>query len=184
MTSDLARALVTGLASLQSLVGSTDSRAGRLWIATRAAQRLGGESPEALLGGLAGSALWGLGRVLAEEQPDHWGGLIDLDPTASTEVTAQTLAHELRQGASAGSEVAYRGEPQTPVFAGLRLYQWAAIASVFAGILITTIKTTWPVLSPGLTWGSVAWAFFMWGFVQFLMGIDFPQSQKRFSRLA
>ena len=81
-------------------------------------------------------------------------------------------------------EEAYRGEPQTPVFAGLRLYQWAAIASVLAGILITTIKTTWPVLSPGLTWTSVAWAFFMWGFVQFLMGIDFPQSQKRFSRLA
>ncbi len=136
MTSDLARALVTGLASLQSLVGSTDSRAGRLWIATRAAQRVGGESPEALLGGLAGSALWGLGRVLAEEQPDRWGGLIDLDPTASTEMTAQALAHELRQGASAGSEVAYRGDERFVARLiedsgepGGRPYVWRADAS-------------------------------------------------------
>ncbi len=80
-------------------------------------------------------------------------------------------------------EEAYRGEPQTPVFAGLRLYQWAATVSVLAGIIVSTIPTTWPPLNPGLTWTSVGWGLFMWAFVQFLMGIDFPNSTKRFSRL-
>lgn len=80
-------------------------------------------------------------------------------------------------------EEAYRGEPQTPVFAGLRLYQWAATASVFSGMVLTAIPAGWPVLAPGLTWSSVGWGLFMWGFVQFLMGIDFPKSNWRFSRL-
>ena len=80
-------------------------------------------------------------------------------------------------------EEAYRGEPQTPVFAGLRLYQWAATVSVLTGIFLSTIPTAWPPLNPGLTWTSVGWGLFMWGFVQFLMGIDFPNSTKRFSRL-
>lgn len=80
-------------------------------------------------------------------------------------------------------EEAYRGEPQTPVFAGLRLYQWAATASVFSGMVLTAIPTGWPALAPGLTWSSVGWGLFMWGFVQFLMGIDFPKSNWRFSRL-
>ena len=110
MTTDLERGLAGSLASLQSLVGSSRLGSGRLWIVTRGAQRVGGEPSEALLGGLAGSALWGLGRVLAEEQPDRWGGLIDLDPAASTEAAAQALAQELRQSGGAESfEVCYRG---------------------------------------------------------------------------
>lgn len=80
-------------------------------------------------------------------------------------------------------EEAYRGEPQTPVFAGLRLYQWAAIVSVLGGIILSTIPTAWPAMNPGLTWTSVGWGAAMWVFVQFLMGIDFPNSTKRFSRL-
>jgi len=54
---------------------------------------------------------------------------------------------------------------------------------VLAGIIVSTIPTTWPPLNPGLTWTSVGWGLFMWAFVQFLMGIDFPNSTKRFSRL-
>lgn len=80
-------------------------------------------------------------------------------------------------------EEAYRGEPQTPVFAGMRLYQWAATVSVLTGISLSTIPTAWPPLNPGLSWASVGWGLFMWGFVQFLMGVDFPNSTKRFSRL-
>ena len=34
-------------------------------------------------------------------------------------------------------EEAYRGEPQTPVMAGLRLYQWADVVSVLDGIIIS-----------------------------------------------
>ncbi len=81
-------------------------------------------------------------------------------------------------------EEAYRGEPQTPVMAGLRLYQWAAVVSVLAGIIISCVPAHRPALTPGITWQSVARAGFMWVFVQFMMGIDFPNSNRRFSRLA
>ncbi len=81
-------------------------------------------------------------------------------------------------------EEALRGEPQTPVMAGLRLYQWAAMVSVLAGIIISCLPARLPVLTPGITWQSLAWAGFMWIFVQFMMGIDFPKSSRRFSRLA
>ena len=81
-------------------------------------------------------------------------------------------------------EEAYRGEPQTPVMAGLRLYQWAAVVSVLAGIIISCVPAHLPALTPGITWQSVARAGFMWVFVQFMMGIDFPNSNRRFSRLA
>lgn len=81
-------------------------------------------------------------------------------------------------------EEAYRGEPQTPVMAGLRLYQWAAVVSVLAGIIISCVPAHLPALTPGITWQSVTRAGFMWVFVQFMMGIDFPNSNRRFSRLA
>lgn len=80
-------------------------------------------------------------------------------------------------------EEAYRGEPQTPVFGKLRLYQWAAIITVVAGMILTTIPYPMPDLTPVVTWRTFAWAAFMGVFVQFMMGIDFPQSQRRFSRL-
>ena len=31
---------------------------------------------------VAQSPLWGLGRVIAQEQPTFWGGLVDLEPEA------------------------------------------------------------------------------------------------------
>ncbi|MDG9715509.1 type I polyketide synthase [Streptomyces sp. DH24] len=53
----------------------------RLWCATRSAQSVGaGDTPSRP----AEAAVWGLGRTLALEQPDRWGGLVDLpaDPDA------------------------------------------------------------------------------------------------------
>ncbi|MGW1163787.1 SDR family NAD(P)-dependent oxidoreductase, partial [Streptomyces sp. NPDC002519] len=55
----------------------------RLWCATRSAQSAGaGDAPARP----EEAALWGLGRTLALEQPDRWGGLIDLParPDADT----------------------------------------------------------------------------------------------------
>jgi hypothetical protein len=80
-------------------------------------------------------------------------------------------------------EEAYRGEPQTVIAGGLRLYQWAAIASVLLGIGATFLHADMPALSPGLTWPAVGWGLFSWAFTQFAMGIDFPKSNVRFSRL-
>jgi acyl transferase domain-containing protein/NAD(P)-dependent dehydrogenase (short-subunit alcohol dehydrogenase family)/SAM-dependent methyltransferase/acyl carrier protein len=54
---------------------------GRLWVVTRRAQAVAtpGETPGT---DIAGSALWGLGRGIAVEQPDGWGGVIDVDGDA------------------------------------------------------------------------------------------------------
>jgi prolipoprotein diacylglyceryltransferase len=80
-------------------------------------------------------------------------------------------------------EEAYRGEVQTPVLGKLRLYQWTAALSVFLGILFTLFRIEIPALSPGFDM-RVLWAALIGGiFVFFAMGVDFPYSNKRFSRL-
>ncbi|HET6344122.1 MAG TPA: beta-ketoacyl reductase, partial [Myxococcota bacterium] len=55
------------------------------------------------------AALWGLGRVIALEHPDLWGGLVDLDPTASPD-EAERLAREVYEatGGPAAEQVAWR----------------------------------------------------------------------------
>jgi membrane-associated phospholipid phosphatase/protein-S-isoprenylcysteine O-methyltransferase Ste14 len=80
-------------------------------------------------------------------------------------------------------EEAYRGEPQTPIFWGLRLYQWVAIVCVILGAVITTLVRTplTPEPVPHFSSTSVALAcgFAAW----FVSGVDFPESSRRFSRL-
>ena len=81
-------------------------------------------------------------------------------------------------------EEAYRGEPQTPIVGGLRLYQWIAIASVVAGAAVTILPSTEVTPAPQFTWESLiagaAFGLFTW----FALGVDFPNSNKRFARLA
>ena len=81
-------------------------------------------------------------------------------------------------------EEAWRGEPQTPVLAGLRLYQWAAVASVAAGALMTALGSSGPAPAAEFEWASLApaagFGLLVWG----AMGVDFPESERRFSRLA
>jgi prolipoprotein diacylglyceryltransferase len=82
-------------------------------------------------------------------------------------------------------EESYRGEPQTPTIAGLHSYQWLAIVSLVAGIVCTTLT---PVPGPAgfmvpdarLVWAALGVAV-VGGFA---MGVDFPASNRRFSRLA
>ena len=80
-------------------------------------------------------------------------------------------------------EEAYRGEVQTPVWKGLRLYQWAAIISVITGIVFTTINVQLAELRPGYGWEIWVAAFLGGFFIFFAMGVDFPRSNARFSRL-
>jgi phosphatidylglycerol:prolipoprotein diacylglycerol transferase len=91
----------------------------------------------------------------------------------------------LSNGIARFVEESYRGEPQTPVIGGLRLYQWVALLSVTAGAWLTTTSSgTAPGLSlhfdsrmllAGALYGLLAGA---------AMGIDFPASSRRFARLA
>ncbi len=80
-------------------------------------------------------------------------------------------------------EEEYRGEPQTPVWRKLRLYQWAAVVTVLVGIVLTVIPAPMPELHPVMDLQALLLALLMGAFAQFLMGIDFPGSERRFSRL-
>jgi prolipoprotein diacylglyceryltransferase len=80
-------------------------------------------------------------------------------------------------------EEAWRGEPQTPVRAGLRLYQWAAVASVLTGILMTALGTSEPAPAARTEWNAALVSALLGAIVWFAMGVDFPDSKRRFSRL-
>jgi prolipoprotein diacylglyceryltransferase len=81
-------------------------------------------------------------------------------------------------------EEAYRGEPQTPIFWGLRLYQWIAIVTVFLGAVITTLVrtpiTSEPVIHLSSVFVALACGIAAW----FVSGVDFPESSRRFARLS
>jgi len=82
-------------------------RAGRprLWIATAGAMAVeaGGSVPAP-----AGALLWGLGRTLAAEHGELWGGLADLDPAADAVPSARALMDEV-SAPDADDRVAWRG---------------------------------------------------------------------------
>jgi protein-S-isoprenylcysteine O-methyltransferase Ste14 len=74
-------------------------------------------------------------------------------------------------------EEAYRGEPQTSVCWGLRLYQWLAVGSVTAGALLTTLP------SPGapmlvLSGRGLLLALAFAAVSGAAMGIDFPETNR------
>ncbi len=80
-------------------------------------------------------------------------------------------------------EEAYRGEVQTLILKGLRLYQWTAIASVLIGILMTMVHQNTVVHTSEFTWQILLAALIGGLFTTFAMGVDFPDSNARFSRL-
>ena len=80
-------------------------------------------------------------------------------------------------------EEAYRGEVQTPILKGLRLYQWTAILSVFIGIIMTLIDIDSAAILSNVGWETILSATIGGLFTTFAMGIDFPYSNARFSRL-
>ncbi len=81
-------------------------------------------------------------------------------------------------------EEAWRGEPQTPVYAGLRLYQWVSICFVVGGAALTAIPGSprAPVPSPSLAalWTGLPAGALTW----LVVSVDFPRSKRRFARLA
>jgi protein-S-isoprenylcysteine O-methyltransferase Ste14 len=78
----------------------------------------------------------------------------------------------------------YRGEPQTAVIGGFRLYQWLTLAFVVGGAALTTFDSAaapTPAPLEGRTI-AVALAAAIFGIASF--GMDVPASNRRFSRLA
>jgi acyl transferase domain-containing protein/acyl carrier protein len=99
---------VTDLLDLvQSLAASaTTGKPRRLWVVTRGAVATG--KPTASLA-LPQTPAWGLGRVIALEHPDLWGGLIDLDPASDAETSAAQLIDACTER-NGGEQIALRGD--------------------------------------------------------------------------
>jgi protein-S-isoprenylcysteine O-methyltransferase Ste14 len=80
-------------------------------------------------------------------------------------------------------EEAYRGEPQTPVVAGLRLYQWIAISTILFGALVTALGRSKAAPEPEFHWQALGVATVFGLVCWFALGVDFPDSNRRFARL-
>jgi phosphatidylglycerol:prolipoprotein diacylglycerol transferase len=82
-------------------------------------------------------------------------------------------------------EEGYRGEPMTRVVAGLHIYQWFSVGMLVAGLLVMMVHSpaappaSASALAPAM---AIGLAFFL--VCGFAMGVDFPDSQRRFSRLS
>ncbi|MDF5733894.1 MAG: SDR family NAD(P)-dependent oxidoreductase, partial [Rhizonema sp. PD38] len=59
----------------------------RLWLVTRGAVSVCSELPE-----IAQASLWGMGKVVALEHPELWGGMLDLAPESTFDQAAKLLA--------------------------------------------------------------------------------------------
>ena len=81
-------------------------------------------------------------------------------------------------------EEAYRGEPQTPIFFGLRLYQWMATLSVIAGAILTTLPMHGEAPKPQFSITTLLIAAAVGLISGIALGVDIPSSNRRFSRLA
>jgi prolipoprotein diacylglyceryltransferase len=86
-------------------------------------------------------------------------------------------------GATRFTEEAFRGEPQTPIYCGIKLYQWLAIAMVIFGIIWTLIPSSAlpsPSVIDGFQLAAAAVAGLLYAIA---MGVDFPRSTRRWSSL-
>ena len=75
------------LQTAQTMIRNSQNPRPRLWFVTRNAQPVVPGTPSNPTSAL----LWGLGRVLAVEHPEIWGGLIDLDPEDSVADSVRPL---------------------------------------------------------------------------------------------
>ena len=91
------QALGTGsaLSAVQALVNTQGTTQGtlqtRLWFVTRGAQPVSAEGTDAFRLSVAQSPLWGLGKTIAIEHPELWGGLVDVDPLENVDTIATQL---------------------------------------------------------------------------------------------
>ena len=80
-------------------------------------------------------------------------------------------------------EEAYRGEPQTPILGKLRLYQLMAILSVVGGAFLSAVRVSWAAPNPEAGTGAIIVALWIGLVIWFALGVDFPNSNRRFARL-
>jgi protein-S-isoprenylcysteine O-methyltransferase Ste14 len=82
-------------------------------------------------------------------------------------------------------EEGYRGEPMTRIVGGLHIYQWFAVGMVVAGLLVMMIDSpSAPPIGTSALLPALAMGLAFFAVCGFAMGVDFPDSQRRFSRLS
>ena len=82
-------------------------------------------------------------------------------------------------------EEGYRGEPCTKILAGLHVYQWFSVGMLVAGLLVMLIRSSnAPPLTASALLPALAIGLAFFAVCGFAMGVDFPESQRRFSRLS
>ena len=94
-----------GCERMLTLTRILTGRGGKLWVVTRGAQRVGGE---VMSSSIAAAPLWGFGRSIALEQPDIWGGLIDVDASDSPETQAKLIVQEVIASDGCEDQIAFR----------------------------------------------------------------------------
>jgi acyl transferase domain-containing protein/acyl carrier protein len=78
----------------------------KLWLVTRGTQSILSKIEEV---SVAASPLWGMGRAVSLEQPQLWGGLVDLDPQG-TESEVEALLELLADNNQLEDHIAFRKE--------------------------------------------------------------------------
>ncbi|MEO8804875.1 MAG: type I polyketide synthase [Burkholderiaceae bacterium] len=93
------------LRAVQALLALPAPARAKLWFITRGAQAVsGGERVN-----VRQAALWGSARVVAEEHPELWGGLVDLEAGGAGPVASAALLAQHVLGFDAEDQVALRG---------------------------------------------------------------------------
>ena len=100
----------TGLLHLvQALAKEQTEEQAKLWVVTQGSQAVNEApfSPNGTPSAVAQAALWGMGKVIAQEYPMLWGGLLDLQP--SHQQSAQHILQELWASDAFGeNQIAFR----------------------------------------------------------------------------
>lgn len=79
----------------------------RLWLVTRGAQAvIEGTAPRSVIQSL----VWGFGRVVAEEQRELWGGLVDLSPQMAADEAANWLWQQVQNRDGEDQVAFYEGQ--------------------------------------------------------------------------
>jgi prolipoprotein diacylglyceryltransferase len=79
-------------------------------------------------------------------------------------------------------EESFRGEAQTPYWAGMRIYQWIAVINIFLGMVVSSIPNS-PVLTFQPNYIALYAGIGIGILVTIVSGVDFPESNRRFARL-
>jgi NAD(P)-dependent dehydrogenase (short-subunit alcohol dehydrogenase family)/acyl carrier protein len=113
---------------LQSLIVG-DQRSPRIWLLTSGAQAVADREP---CSAPWNAALWGIGKTLPAEHAALWGGIIDLDPSATDDTAADLVIREINAGTVADKTAWRGGRRYVPALAHLAVPGGCADAAVRA----------------------------------------------------